>query len=82
MGQAPVAPFQGRRPAGGGRPGARFGNGRANHNSFVIYNPSFSSDVQHIRNVNIGGNTITPAAMCKNRIRHCKIIQNLNAFAP
>ncbi|MFB9838849.1 hypothetical protein [Actinoallomurus acaciae] len=69
-------------PAGGGWPGSRFGNGRANHNSFIINSPSNSSDIQHIRNVNVGGTTVTPAAICKGRVRHCRIIQRLSVFDP
>jgi hypothetical protein len=56
--------------------GSALGNGKHNHNSFIINSPSWSHDVQHIRNVNIGGNTVTPAALCK-RSHHCKIIQRL-----
>jgi hypothetical protein len=61
--------------------GNNFGDGRANHNSFIINSPSESSDVQHIRNVNVGGNTVTPAAICK-RTRRCKIVQHLVTFDP
>jgi hypothetical protein len=50
------------------------GNGKHNHNSFIINSPSKSHDIQHIRNVNVGGNTVTPAAICKKSHR-CTIIQ-------
>jgi hypothetical protein len=68
--------------AGNGAPGGRFGNGRFNHNSFIINSPSWSHDLQHIRNVNVGGNTVTPAALCKNHIRRCKIVQRMNVWDP
>jgi hypothetical protein len=68
-------------PAGnGGWPGSRLGNGSFNHNSFIINSPSSSHDIQHIRNVNVGGNTVTPAALCKHHVHHCKIIQRLNVW--
>lgn len=60
---------------GSGGPVGNLGNGRNNRNSFVINSPSFSHDIQHIRNINVGGNTVTPAAMCKRHVRRCTIIQ-------
>ncbi|WP_141959136.1 hypothetical protein [Actinoallomurus bryophytorum] len=62
---------------GSGGPVGNLGNGRHNRNSFVINSPSISNDIQHIRNINVGGNTVTPAAMCKRHVRRCKIIQHL-----
>ncbi|MDN3354789.1 hypothetical protein [Actinomadura sp. DC4] len=56
------------------------GNGRHNRNSFIINSPSFSHDVQHIRNVNVDGNTVTPAAICRRPARRCVIIQRLVVF--
>jgi hypothetical protein len=64
--------------SGGGGNGSN-GNGRHNRNSFIINSPSISHDMQHIRNVNVDGNTVTPAAMCI-RPRRCKIIQSLTVF--
>jgi hypothetical protein len=64
---------------GGGGGGSNSGNGRHNRNSFIINSPSISHDIQHIRNINVDGNTVTPAAIC-NRPRRCKIIQNLTVF--
>jgi hypothetical protein len=61
--------------------GNNFGNGRGNRNSFIINSPSWSNDVQHIRNVNVGGNTVTPAALCK-RTHRCKIVQHLVTYDP
>jgi hypothetical protein len=61
--------------------GNNFGNGRGNRNSFIINSPSFSNDVQHIRNVNVGGNTVTPAALCK-RTGRCRIVQHLVTYDP
>jgi hypothetical protein len=66
----------------GGWPGDGLGNGKNNHNSFIIDSPSFSHDIQHIRNVNVGGNTVTPAALCKKHVRRCKIIQHLVVVDP
>jgi hypothetical protein len=64
------------RPRGGsGGPVGDLGNGWHNRNSFVINSPSISHDIQHIRNINVGGNTVTPAAMCKRHVRRCTIIQ-------
>jgi hypothetical protein len=60
---------------GSGGPVGDLGNGRNNRNSFVINSPSISHDIQHIRNINVGGNTVTPAAMCKRHVRRCTIIQ-------
>lgn len=64
---------------GGGGGGSNSGNGRHNRNSFIINSPSVSHDIQHIRNVNVDGNTVTPAAIC-NHPRRCKIIQNLTVY--
>jgi hypothetical protein len=61
---------------GGGWSGNGSGNGRHNRNSFIINSPSESRDVQHIRNVNVGGKTITPAALCKHAVR-CRIVQRI-----
>jgi hypothetical protein len=66
---------------GGGWPGNNLGNGRNNRNSFIINSPSISHDIQHIRNVNVGGHTVTPAAICK-KTRRCKIIQRLVVVDP
>lgn len=66
----------------GGWPGARLGNGKFNHNSFVINSPSFSHDIQHIRNINVGGDTVTPAAICKRHVHHCKIVQRFTVVDP
>jgi hypothetical protein len=60
---------------GSGGPVGNLGNGKFNRNSFVINSPSFSHDIQHIRNINVGGNTLTPAAVCKHHVRRCTIIQ-------
>jgi hypothetical protein len=60
---------------GSGGPVGNLGNGRNNRNSFVINSPSISHDIQHIRNINVGGNTVTPAAMCKRHVRRCTIVQ-------
>ncbi|MCW2862809.1 MAG: hypothetical protein JWP48_4517 [Actinoallomurus sp.] len=65
-----------------GWPGARLGNGKFNHNSFVINSPSLSHDIQHIRNINVGGNTVTPAAICKRHVHHCKIVQRFTVVDP
>jgi hypothetical protein len=67
---------------GSGGPVDNLGNGRHNRNSFVINSPSISHDIQHIRNINVGGNTVTPAAMCKRHVRRCKIIQHLVVAYP
>ena len=64
---------------GGGGAGNNSGNGKHNSNSFIINSPSVSHDIQHIRNVNVDGNTVTPAAIC-NRLHKCKINQNLTVF--
>ena len=63
----------------GGGDGNHSGNGRNNRNSFIINSPSISHDIQHIRNINVDGNTVTPAAICK-RSGRCRIIQNLSVF--
>lgn len=57
------------------------GNGRHNHNAFIIDSPSQSHDIQHIRNLNVGGNTLSPAAICK-KTRRCRIIQRLVVSYP
>jgi hypothetical protein len=67
---------------GSGGPVDYLGNGRNNRNSFVVNSPSISHDIQHIRNINVGGNTVTPAAMCKRHVRRCKIIQHLVVSYP
>ncbi|MGH3376042.1 MAG: hypothetical protein ACRDP6_14995 [Actinoallomurus sp.] len=70
-------------PAGqgdGGWSGSGSGNGRHNRNSFIINSPSQSNDVQHIRNVNVGGNTVTPAAVCRRPARRCTIIQRVVVY--
>jgi hypothetical protein len=70
-------------PAGqgdGGWAGNGSGNGRHNRNSFIINSPSMSHDVQHIRNVNVGGQTITPAALCKRPAGRCKIVQHIVVY--
>jgi hypothetical protein len=69
-------------PAYGGEGGAasHSGNGKFNRNSFIVYSPSISHDVQHIRNVNVDGNTVTAAAICKKPARRCTIVQRLGAF--
>jgi hypothetical protein len=64
---------------GGAGAGSNSGNGKHNRNSYIINSPSVSHDIQHIRNVNVDGNTVTPAALC-NRARRCKINQNLTVF--
>lgn len=56
------------------------GNGRHNRNSFIINSPSQSNDALHIRNVNIGGTTVTPAAVCRRPVHRCKIIQKIVVF--
>jgi hypothetical protein len=65
-------------PFGGNGSGS--GNGRHNRNSFIINSPSDSRDFQHIRNVNVSGNTITPAAACKRHTGHCRIIQKVVVY--
>lgn len=60
---------------GSGGPVDNLGNGWHNRNSFVVNSPSISHDIQHIRNINVGGNTVTPAAICKRHVRRCTIIQ-------
>ena len=70
------------RGGGSGGPVGNLGNGRNNRNSFVVNSPSISHDIQHIRNINVGGNTITPAAMCKRHVRWCKIDQRLVFIDP
>jgi hypothetical protein len=70
------------RAHGGGWPGDALGNGRNNRNSFIIDSPSISHDIQHIRNVNVGGNTVTPAVVCKGHLRRCKVIQRLVVVDP
>jgi hypothetical protein len=60
---------------GSGGPVGYLGNGSHNRNSFVVNSPSISHDIQHIRNINVGGNTVTPAAMCKRHVRRCTIVQ-------
>jgi hypothetical protein len=67
---------------GSGGPVGNLGNGTNNRNSFVVNSPSFSHDVQHVRNINVGGNTITPAAVCKRHIRRCRINQRLVFIDP
>jgi hypothetical protein len=64
----------------GGWSGSGSGNGRHNRNSFIINSPSHSHDFQHIRNVNVGGNTITPAAVCKRPASHCRIVQRVVVY--
>ena len=61
--------------SGSGSPAGSYGNGRNNRNSIIINSPNWSHDIQHIRNINVGGNTVTPAAMCKKHVRRCTIIQ-------
>jgi len=65
---------------GSGSGGNNSGNGRHNRNSFIINSPSSSHDIQHVRNVNVDGNTVTAAAFCKRPVRHCKIVQKLATF--
>jgi hypothetical protein len=62
--------------------GTGSGNGSHNRNSFIINSPSSSHDFQHIRNVNISGTTVTPAAVCKRPVRHCRIIQKVVVYPP
>jgi hypothetical protein len=44
--------------------------------------PSLSNDIQHIRNINVGGDTVTPAAICKRHVHHCKIVQRFTVVGP
>jgi hypothetical protein len=65
---------------GGGGGAGNSGNGKYNRNSFIVNSPSISRDIQHIRNVNVDGNTVTAAAICKRPARRCTIIQKLATF--
>jgi hypothetical protein len=65
---------------GGGGAANNSGNGKNNRNSWIINSPSVSHDLQHIRNVNVDGNTVTPAAFCKRPVRRCKIVQSLVVY--
>jgi hypothetical protein len=65
---------------GGDGAGSNSGNGRHNRNSFIVNSPSISHDIQHIRNINVDGNTVTAAAICKKPARRCTIVQKLAAF--
>jgi hypothetical protein len=58
------------------------GNGSHNRNSFIINSPSDSRDFQHVRSVNAGGVTITPAAVCRRTGRHCRITQKVLFIDP
>jgi hypothetical protein len=72
---ASVTPFSTPFRHGGGNGS---GNGKGgNRNVLIINSPNSSHDIQHIRNVNTGGNTITPTALCNHLKRNCKIIQNV-----
>ena len=57
------------------------GNGTHNTNSFLVNSPNFSHDIQHARNANIGGVTISPQALCHHRVR-CKIVQRIAVYDP
>lgn len=69
-------------PLGGHGSGNSSGNGSHNRNSIIINSPNDSHDIQHVRNVNVGGATITPAAVCKRTAHHCKIIQKVLFIDP
>jgi hypothetical protein len=69
---AAVVPFGGH--------GNGSGNGSHNKNSFIINSPNDSHDFQHLRNVNLGGNTITPAAVCRAPVRRCRIVQKVVVY--
>lgn len=75
---ASVTPFGG----GGSGAGSGSGNGSHNRNSFIVNSPNWSRDIQHVRNVNVSGVTITPAAVCKRPVRHCRIIQKVVFIDP
>lgn len=51
------------------------GNGRNNRNNISVNSPTINRGVQHVNNTNIDGNTITQAAFCKGRFRHCRFNQ-------
>lgn len=77
---AGASPSRFRVPSGngdGGWTGSGSGNGKHNRNSFIINSPSRSRDVVHIRGTNVGGNTITPVAICKRPAGRCKIVQHI-----
>lgn len=73
---ASTAPFGGR---GGGN---HTGNGSHNRNSVIINSPNASHDVQHVRNIDVSGITITPAAVCKRTAHRCKIVQKVLFIDP
>lgn len=63
-------------PHGDDWPTQNYGNGKWNRNTFVVDSPNSSNDVQHLRNANAGGATLSAIAACKRRVR-CRINQNM-----
>jgi hypothetical protein len=53
------------------------GNGRHNRVALTINSPEFSHGIQHIGNENAGGGNNTQAALCKKKVRRCRISQRL-----
>ncbi len=77
-----AAPYSGHYSDGWGWPKQIIGNGKFNRNSVLANSPATSNDVQHLRNANNGGINISGIAMCRRRLRHCKIVQRSVVFVP
>jgi hypothetical protein len=76
--QPVIAPFRGH----GHHPRVNAIGGRHSKEAFIINSPSWSHDFQHVRTINVDGNTVGLAAACKRRQRFCKIVQRVVANDP
>ncbi|WP_424533114.1 hypothetical protein ACOZ38_22240 [Sphaerisporangium viridialbum] len=53
----------------------RNGNGRGNKSYSEILSPTVITGLQNVSNTTLGGNSHTESAICKKKVRICKIVQ-------
>ena len=58
------------------------GSGRFVKNNLAVNSPTFARGNQHLFNQNVGGQNPSQLALCKRKVRGCRLIQRMVTYDP